>query len=160
MPPTRPGFALSAFISSSVLQPTCIRVPSYRRTSRASVLLATEPAICACIPQELLPSMPPRVQWLWVAGSGPKVRPYFPAAFRRLSRPQPGRTVDVFRVGSMLRICPRYLDQSITMAVLQHGPARLVPPPRDNNGTPNFLQAATVLITSSMDFGMTTPMGT
>ena len=30
---------------------------------KASVLLATDPAICACIPQELLPSIPPRVQW-------------------------------------------------------------------------------------------------
>ncbi len=31
-----------------------------------------------------------------------------------------------------------YFDQSITMATLQHWPARLVPPPRDSTGAPNF----------------------
>ena len=30
------------------------------------------PAMTEWVPQELLPIMPPRVLWLWVAGSGPK----------------------------------------------------------------------------------------
>ena len=38
------------------------------------VFSSTLPAICACMPQELLPIMPPSVLRLCVAGSGPKVR--------------------------------------------------------------------------------------
>src|SRR5699024_2907311 len=36
--------------------------------------VASFSAITEWMPQELFPNMPPRAQWLWVAGSGPKVR--------------------------------------------------------------------------------------
>src|SRR4051812_8564563 len=47
-------------------------------------------------------------------------------------------------MGSISSIWPRYLDQSMAIAVLQHCPARLVPPPREKSGTSYFLHAATV----------------
>ncbi len=47
---------------------------------------AMRPAICEWAPQALLPTMPPMAQWLWVAGSGPKVRPWAAAAWSRASR--------------------------------------------------------------------------
>src|SRR5208283_5056357 len=100
-------------------------------------LLETGPAICAWTPHELLPIMPPRVQYLWVAGSGPNVRPYLPAALRRSSRTQPGRTRAILRTASISRISLTYLLQSSTIAVLQHCPARLVPAPRERMGAPN-----------------------
>ena len=42
----------------------------------------------------------------------------------------------------------RYFDQSMTTAVLQHCPARLVPPPRESTGAENWRQTAMVSITS------------
>src|SRR5947199_10310032 len=42
--------------------------------SSDSTLSAVAPATIECTPQELLPSMPPSVQRLCVAGSGPYVR--------------------------------------------------------------------------------------
>ena len=56
---------------ASVVGPTLRRRPSYVRTSSSSTLSEVRPAICACVPQELLPIMPPKVQETCVEGSGP-----------------------------------------------------------------------------------------
>src|SRR6266568_6440742 len=48
------------------------------------------PAICACAPQELFPSMPPNVQCVCVAGSGPQVNLSSSAACRNVSQIVPG----------------------------------------------------------------------
>ena len=48
------------------------------------------PAMTECTPQELLPTMPPRVQRLCEAGSGPKVRLCFSAAARKMVKNNPG----------------------------------------------------------------------
>jgi hypothetical protein len=52
-----------------------------------------------------------------------------------------------------------YFEKSMTTATLQHCPARLVPPPRDNTGAPKPRHAATVAITSASSRGSTTPIG-
>ena len=57
--------------SSSLVAPTRMRTPSYVSTSSSSMLSTVLPDMIECTPQELLPIMPPKVQWLWVAGSGP-----------------------------------------------------------------------------------------
>ncbi len=53
-----------------------------------------------------------------------------------------------------------YLEKSSTTALLQHWPARLVPPPRPRMGAPCSRAMRTAAITSSRSRGMTTPMGT
>ncbi len=73
-------------------------------TSSASTLSLIRPAICACIPQELLPSIPPIVQWSWVAGSGPTVSPCTRAASRTRSSTIPGSTRTCRFCGSSQRI--------------------------------------------------------
>ena len=61
-------------------------------------------------------------------GSGPKVRPCFSLAMpRRWSRTQPGCTRATRRSGSISRMWWRYFEKSISTAVLQPWPARLVP---------------------------------
>ncbi len=52
-----------------------------------------------------------------------------------------------------------YLVKSMTTATLQHWPRRLVPPPRDRIGAPNWRASAIVCTTSSLLRGTTTPMG-
>src|SRR5579862_3583209 len=127
------------------------------------MLLSVLPDIWACAPQELLPIMPPKQQWLWVAGSGPQVSKLLlslRARLRSSSHTVPGSTrAQRSRVFTSSTPC-MYFDQSSTMATLQHWPARLVPPPRDRTGAPYLRQAATVCTTSSLDLGATTPMGT
>ena len=82
------------------------------------------------MPQELLPIMPPRVQRLCVAGSGPKVRWCCSACVAQVvehhARLDAGRAC---ASGSIARTWFRYFDKSMTTATLQHCPARLVPPP-------------------------------
>src|SRR5437879_4832918 len=127
------------------------------------MLLSTLPDIWAWAPQELLPIIPPKQQWSWVAGSGPQLKRLlvsFITFLRNSSHTVPGRTRAQRSAVFISRISCMYFDQSITIAALQHWPARLVPPPRESRGAPNLRQAATVWTTSSLDFGMTTPMGT
>ena len=57
--------------------PTRIRRPSYVTISSSSTFSSVLPAVCACMPQELFPIIPPKVLRLWVAGSGPKVSSAF-----------------------------------------------------------------------------------
>jgi hypothetical protein len=111
-------------------------------------------------PQELLPIIPPSVQWLWVAGSGPKVRPCRQACRRSVSSTQPGCTRARRLPGSSSSTRPTCFDQSTTTATLQVCPARPVPPPRESTGAPWRRQAATVSTTSSTVRGTTTPIGT
>jgi hypothetical protein len=53
----------------------------------------------------------------------------------------------------------RDFEPSITTAVLQVWPARLVPPPRLTIGAPCSRQTATVSTSASTVRGMTTPIG-
>ena len=82
--------------------PTRIRTPSYVRISSSSMLSTVLPAISPCTPQELLPIIPPSVQCVCVAGSGPKVSLCFSAALRRSSRMMPGSTRANFSCGVQL----------------------------------------------------------
>jgi hypothetical protein len=124
------------------------------------MLSTTFPVRCAVAPQELLPIIPPIVQFMWVAGSGPnRSRCGFRCSFRT-SRTIPGSTVAVFCSASMSRTRWQYFDQSMTTAVLAHWPARLVPPPRDSNGTPCRRQTPTAATAASTLRGRTTPIGT
>jgi hypothetical protein len=129
-------------------------------SASASTLSTVVPPITECGPHELLPIMPPSVLWLWVAGSGAKVRPWRAAAARSSSSTTPGSTRAMRRTGSISRMRSRYFEKSITTATLQHCPHRLVPAPRDSSGAPWRRQMATVRITSSMLRGITTPIGT
>ena len=77
--------------------------------------------ISECEPQLLLPSIPPIVQWLWVAGSGPKNRPaWLSAVSRNLSSTQPGITVPSFASASIVPTSFMYFEKSMTTATLQH----------------------------------------
>ncbi len=80
--------------------PTVIRVPSYRSTSSSITLSLVLPAISEWVPHELFPSMPPNVQYSWVAGSGPYVRLYSSAALRSWSQMTPGWTTACRMSGS------------------------------------------------------------
>jgi hypothetical protein len=62
--------------SSSLVAPTVIRVPSWRRISSSWTWSEVRPVprpISEWTPQELLPIMPPSVLWVCVEGSGAKV---------------------------------------------------------------------------------------
>src|SRR5438876_423984 len=66
--------------------------------------------------------MPPKVQYSWVEGSGPKVsRCSLSAVLRRWSRIRPGSTRASRCLESMSSIRFRYLEKSITTAVLAVG---------------------------------------
>ena len=78
--------------SASVVGPTVSSVPSYSRTRSAWTLSTVLPASSECVPQELLPIMPPRLQRLCVDGSGPNVRPCASARPRSVSSTTPGCT--------------------------------------------------------------------
>jgi hypothetical protein len=129
------------------------------RISSASTFSTVFPAITECEPQELLPIMPPRVQRLCVAGSGPKVRRCFSAAWRSTSHTTPGstRAVSLFSSTSSTRFM--YLLASITTATLTLCPFIEVPAPRGSTGAPNRRQMPTALTMSLADAGSTTPIG-
>ena len=59
--------------SASLVAPTVICVPSSRRMRSSSTLSTVLPPSRECVPQELLPIIPPMVQRLCVEGSGAKV---------------------------------------------------------------------------------------
>ena len=125
------------------------------------MLSTTLPVRWAVAPQELLPIMPPSVQFICVAGSGPKRRPYgLRCSLFSTSSTIPGSTVQVRASASIAGTRWQYLVQSMTTAVLVHWPARLVPPPRDSSGAPCSRQTATAATAASTVRGSTTPMGT
>ncbi len=111
----------------------------------------TLPVRWAVAPQELLPIMPPRVQWSWVAGSGPKRSPVSLSSSLRVSNTMPGSTMQVRASVFTSSRRWQYLDQSSTTAVLVACPARLVPPPRDRTGTPSRAHTATAGINRVRD---------
>ncbi len=124
------------------------------------MLSTTLPVRCAVAPQELLPIIPPSVQFMWVAGSGPNRRPCCPSWSLSTSSTIPGSTTAVRASGSTSTRRWQYLDQSMTTAVLVHWPARLVPPPRDSSGTACRRQTSTADTAPSTVRGNTTPSGT
>ena len=79
--------------------------------------------------------MPPMVQFMCVAGSGPKRSPVGASSLLSMSSTIPGCTRQVRASVSTDSTWWQYLDQSITTASFVHCPARLVPPPRDSSGT-------------------------
>ncbi|CNH71140.1 Uncharacterised protein [Mycobacterium tuberculosis] len=72
----------------------------------------------------------------------------------------PGSTTAMPASVSTEPIRVQYLLQSITTAALQHCPARLVPPPRDNTGRSCRRHTAMASAPASGVRGTTTPMGT
>ena len=146
--------------SCSLVFPTRRRRPSYVRISNSSTLSAVFPPITECTPHELLPIIPPSVQWLCVEGSGANIKPCCLAASCNESKMTPGSTWAVRVSGSRLTTRFMYFDVSRTTATLQHWPAKLVPPPRARMGAPKLRAISTVIITSSVSRGMTTPIGT
>src|SRR5262249_27050628 len=120
----------------SEVGPTRRRTPSYVRTSSSRTLSTVRPARTECTPQELLPIIPPRLQYSCVEGSGPKVRSNWLARLRRWSSTTPDCTHAYFCSALNSRIWLRYLEKSMTTATLQHCPARLVPPPLAKIGAP------------------------
>src|SRR5437868_14326328 len=124
------------------------------------MLSTTLPVRCAVAPHELLPIIPPLVQFAWVAGSGPKRSPCGASSRLRTSSTMPGCATQVRSSGSTDTILLTYLDQSMTTAVFVHCPARLVPPPRDSTGVPCSRHTATASTAASTERGTTTPIGT
>ena len=124
------------------------------------MLSTTFPVRWAVAPQELLPIMPPSVQFMWVAGSGPKRRPVGASRSFSTSSTMPGSTTHVREPGSTESRRLQYFDQSSTTAVFVHCPARLVPPPRDSTGTSCSRHTATASAAASGVRGSTTPIGT
>jgi hypothetical protein len=119
------------------------------------MLSAVTPARIECVPHELLPFIPPSVQRLWVAGSGPDVSWCSSAASRSQSSTSPGRTRAILRSGSSSTISFMYLEKSNITASFTVCPARPVPP----TGAPWARQIATAASTSAALRGITTPIG-
>ena len=117
------------------------------------------PAITECAPQELLPIMPPSVQRLCVAGSGPNVSPCASAADFSESHTAPGWTNAVRAAASTETTPPRYFEKSRTTATFTHWPHCEVPPPRGRSGAPCSRHRRTAATTSSYVRGSTTPIG-
>lgn len=111
-------------------------------------------------PHELFPTIPPIVQLRCVAGFGPYIRPCSASCSFRTSSLIPGSTTAVRAAASTDSSAVQCLDQSSTTAMLQHWPARLVPPPRESTGAPNSRQMDTAATAASTLPGTTTPIGT
>src|SRR5437588_12592984 len=109
-----------------------MRSPSYVTTSRRRTESTILPYAWAVEPQELLPIMPPIAQLTWVEGFGPTIQPEDSSLSLSTSSLMPGSTTAIPASVSTEPIRVQYLLQSMTTAALQHCPARLVPPPRDN----------------------------
>src|SRR6185437_1859055 len=124
------------------------------------MLSAVTPAMIEWVPHELLPIMPPSVQRLCVAGSGPKVSPYSSAASRSRSSTSPGCTRAKRRSGSSSTSSCMYFEKSSITASFTVWPASPVPHPRAPIGAPHRRQISTVVTTSEADRGITTPIGT
>ncbi len=118
------------------------------------------PYACAVDPHELFPIMPPMVQLTCVDGLGPTISPCGASASLTLSSAIPGCTMAVLAAWSNDTSRWQYLVQSMTIAVLTHWPARLVPPPRDSTGAPVSRHTATASAAASTVRGTTTPIGT
>src|SRR5215472_1672726 len=124
------------------------------------MLSTTFPVRCAVAPHELLPIIPPSVQFMCVDGFGPKLRPVVDSWSLSTSSTMPGSTTQVRAALSTDNSRWQYFDQSSTTAVLVHCPARLVPPPRDRTGAPCSRHTATASAAASTVCGTTTPIGT
>src|SRR5438552_4300538 len=124
------------------------------------MLSTTFPVRCAVAPHELLPIIPPSVQFMCVEGFGPKLRPAPDSCSLSTSRTMPGSTRQVRAALSTESRRLQYLDQSSTTAVFVHCPARLVPPPRERTGAPCSRHTATASAAASTVRGTTTPIGT
>src|SRR5258708_36016557 len=98
--------------------------------SSSRTLSTVRPAIMECTPQELLPIIPPRLQYSCVDGSGPKVRLHSLARLRSLSSSPPAPTQAYFSRGLLSMICFRNLEKSTITVTLQDYPERLVPAQR------------------------------
>src|SRR5215211_1770263 len=103
--------------------------------------------------------MPPRVQRLWVEGSGPKRSPCGRAAAWRSSSTTPGWTVAVAASGSRASTRRRCRDRSMTTPGPTALPAIEVPAPLAVSGTPSPRQVSTTATTSSRSRGKTTSSG-
>jgi hypothetical protein len=129
-------------------------------TTSISITLSTVlPPITECVPQELLPIMPPRVHRSWVAGSTENVSPCFLAAPRSWSQITPGWTRAVRAPASRLTIWFMYLEKSNTTAAFTLWPASPVPQPRASTGTSCSRHTSSAASTSPASRGMTTPTG-
>ena len=144
----------------SLVGPTQNRSPPGVSTSSSSTFSTVLPASIECGPHELLPIMPPSVQRLCVAGSGPQVSPCFSASAFSASHTIPGSTSAVLASGSIDSTRFRCCEQSIIIALLTVWPFCEVPPPRINTGTAYSRQTFTVVTMSSILAGKTTPSGT
>ena len=116
-------------------------------------------AITEWIPQELFPIIPPKVQWLCVAGSGPKMRSYSSSGRVEVIQYQAGLHPCSF----LFRIDVKYL---VVMPAKVHHNTGVGALPRQAGATTagkqvNIVFAAkfTVLTISSLSFGKTTPAG-
>src|SRR6266568_3660036 len=158
--PARPPAAIARAAASAGVAPAVMRLPSSSSSSSATTLSAVRPQATECEPHELLPTMPPSVQRLWVDGSGPTSRPWAAAARRRSSRTRPGSTRARRRSGSSSTIRFRCREQSTTTPRPTACPPMLVPPPRKVSGTPAWRQTASVASTSAVSRGKATPSGT
>ncbi len=78
--------------------------------------------------------MPPIAQLTCGQASGPTIQPEDDSWSLSTSSLMPGSTTAMPASVSTEPIRVQYFVQSITTAALQHCPARLVPPPRDNTG--------------------------
>nr|WP_210435827.1 hypothetical protein [Saccharopolyspora sp. ASAGF58] len=128
------------------------------RISSRATLSTVLPYCWALAPQELLPTIPPILQWLCVAGCGPNFSPCSASWRLRSSSAIPGSTTQVRARGSTETSL--LLLQSRTTAAFVHWPPRLVPPPRDRTGASWRRQTATARAPASTVRGTTTPMGT
>ena len=143
------------------MAPTHIRVPSYSSTSSRTMLSTTLPVRWAVAPHELLPIIPPSVQWLCVAGRGPYSSPVSARLVIEVvehdARLDDAACDDPSSTDTSVL---QYFDQSMTTAVFVHSPARLVPPPRDSSGAPWRRHTSTAATAASTLRGTTTPIGT
>ncbi len=108
---------------------------------------------------ELLPTTPPTVARLPDEGSGPNISPFGFSSLLSESRLMPDSTVAVRASRSTASTRLRYLEKSITNAAPTVCPASEDPPPRGSTGTPWEAASSTAAMTSSADFGSTTPTG-
>ena len=127
--------------------------------SEVRLPLPSKRACSEWTPQAFVAMLPPRVHQAWVAGSGPNRSPCGAAASRSRSLTAPGWTRASRRSGSMPSTASRCFVKSITTARLTAAPARPVPQPRGSSGAPWAWHTRCVATTSSIEAGMTTPMG-
>src|SRR3954451_18441602 len=98
------------------------------------MLSTTLPVRWAVAPQELLPIMPPSVQFMCVAGSGPNRSCRSASCLFNSSRTIPGSTMQRRASASTDTSEWQYLEKSMTTAAFVPCPAREVPPAAGDHG--------------------------